>query len=606
MPLNNATREDWLATYGPRETMEYDVVVVGAGPGGLATAIRLKQLAAETGREVSVCVLEKGSEPGAHILSGAIMDPRALTELFPDWAERGAPLVQAVTRDEFLFLDQAGARATLHAFLPECFHNQGNYIISLGALTRWLARQAEALGVEIFPGFAAAEILYTEAGAVRGVATGNMGLGKDGEPTAEFQLGMELHAKYTMFAEGSRGQLGRQLIARYALDHGRDPQAYGLGIKELWQAAPGKHQPGLVVHTAGWPLDADTYGGSFLYHAEDGKIAIGLVVGLDYKNPWLSPFDEFQRFKTHPAIRQHLEGGTRIGYGARSITAGGLLSLPRLVFPGGALVGCEAGTLNASRIKGSHAAIKTGMLAAEATFAALGEGRAQDELIAYPAAFEASWLHAELRQSREFQAVVQEGPPPGHPDDRGRAVAAAQAGYPHPAVDLAPRHSGSCLPGAGQPACPDRLSQARRRACFRPPQFGVPVQHEPRREPAGASDLEGPLGTGGGEPGHLRRTGDAVLPGRRVRVRGRAGRPAPADQRSELRALQDLRHQGPDPEHRVGGAPGWRPQLQQHVSRGLHEAQAGAHIALCTKIGLAPGETAPRARRPPNRARGSP
>src|SRR5690606_29294645 len=398
-----------LETYGPRESMEYDVVVVGAGPAGLATAIRLKQLAAEAGREVSVCVLEKGSEPGAHILSGAIMDPRALSELIPDWAERGAPLSQAVTRDQFLFLDESKARATPAFFLPECFNNHGNYIVSLGAVTRWLAAQAEALGVEVFPGFAADEVLYDDAGAVRGVATGNLGLDKDGQPTPEFQLGMELLAKYTIFAEGSRGHLGRQLIERFKLDEGRDPQSYGIGIKELWQADPARHQPGLVVHTAGWPMDADTYGGSFLYHAEDGRIALGFVVGLDYANPYLSPFEEFQRWKTHPAIRKHLEGGKRIGYGARAITAGGLLSLPKLVFPGGALVGCEAGVLNARRIKGSHAAIKPGMLAAEAAFAALGEGRAQDELTAYPQAFQGSWLHSELRQAKNFKQWFKKG-----------------------------------------------------------------------------------------------------------------------------------------------------------------------------------------------------
>ncbi len=403
------TPEELLSTYGPREAMEYDVVVVGAGPAGLATAIRLKQLAAEHGREVSVCVLEKGSEPGAHILSGAIVDPKALTELFPDWADRGAPLKQAVAKDEFLFLDETGAKSTPEWLLPECFHNAGNYIVSLGAVTRWLAQQAEALGVEIFPGFAADEVLYAESGAVRGVATGNLGLGKDGQPTAEFQLGMELHAKYTLFAEGSRGHLGRQLISKFKLDEGRDPQSYGIGIKELWQADPAKHQPGLVVHTAGWPLDGDTYGGSFLYHAEDGKIAVGFVVGLDYANPYLSPFEEFQRWKTHPAIRKHLEGGKRIGYGARAITAGGLLSLPKLVFPGGAMVGCEAGFLNASRIKGSHAAIKTGMLAAEAAFDALGAGRGGDELSAYPQAFEQSWLHAELLQSKNFKQWFKKG-----------------------------------------------------------------------------------------------------------------------------------------------------------------------------------------------------
>ena len=401
--------EELLATYGPRESMEYDIVVVGAGPGGLSTAIRLKQLASQHGRDVSVCVLEKGSEPGAHILSGAIMDPRALGELIPDWAERGAPLRQPVTEDEFLFLSETGSRSTPHWLLPECFHNHGNYIVSLGNVVRWLAQQAEALGVEIFPGFAAAEVLYDETGAVKGVATGNMGLDKDGNPTGQFQLGMELHAKYTIFSEGARGQLGRQLIERFKLDDGRDPQSYGIGIKELWQADPAKHRPGLAVHTAGWPLDSDTYGGSFLYHAEEGRIAIGFVVGLDYKNPWLSPFEEFQRFKTHPAIRKHLEGGKRIGYGARAITAGGLLSLPKTVFPGGALVGCEAGYLNASRIKGSHAAIKTGMLAAEAAFAAIGEGRSRDELSAYPAAFENSWLHAELLQAKNFKQWFKKG-----------------------------------------------------------------------------------------------------------------------------------------------------------------------------------------------------
>jgi len=387
-----------------RESMQYDVVIVGAGPAGLAAAIRLKQLSSG----ISVCVLEKGSEVGAHILSGAVMDPRALDELLPDWKAKGAPLNAPVSEDRFLFLTEASSIQTPQFLLPGCFKNHGNYVVSLGSVCRWLGQQAEALGVEVFPGFAAAEVLY-ESDAVKGVATGDVGINRKGEKTEAWQPGMELHGKYIFFAEGCRGHLGRQLEARYRLREGVDPQVYGIGLKELWEVRPEVHQPGLVIHTAGWPLEADVYGGSFIYHLENRQVAVGFVVGLGYANPYLSPFEEFQRFKTHPAIRSFFEGGKRISYGARAIAAGGLQSLPRLVFAGGALVGDEAGFLNASRIKGSHCAIKSGMLAAEAAAKALGDGRAGDSLDAYPEAFRKSWLHDELHRGRNFKPWMSKG-----------------------------------------------------------------------------------------------------------------------------------------------------------------------------------------------------
>ena len=392
-----------------REAMEYDVVIVGAGPAGLAAAIRLKQLANAAKRDVGVCIVEKGSEVGAHILSGAVIDPKGLNELLPDWRTLGAPIKTEVTDDRFMILTANDAYRIPNWTLPPLMSNHGNYIVSLGNVCRWLAEQAEALGVEIYPGFAAAETLFDENGAVRGVATGDVGIAKDGAHKPGYQRGMELHAKYTLFAEGCRGSLAQELMARFNLRDGVDPQKYGIGLKELWQLAPGKHLPGLVVHTQGWPLDNSTGGGSFIYHLDDGLVAVGFVVHLNYANPHLSPYNEFQRFKTHPAIRATFEGGKRLGYGARAINEGGLQSIPKLTFPGGALIGCAAGFVNLPRIKGSHNAIKSGMLAAEAAFAALAENRSHDELVRYPAELDRSWVHDDLHKVRNVKPGLKWG-----------------------------------------------------------------------------------------------------------------------------------------------------------------------------------------------------
>jgi len=390
----------------PREAMEFDVVIVGAGPAGLATAIRLKQLAAETGQDFSVVVLEKGSEVGAHILSGAVIDPVGLNQLIPDWKEKGAPLETEVTEDKFLYLGPAGVLRLPNFAMPPLMNNHGNYIASLGQLCRWLGEQAVELGVEIYPGFAAAEVLYDDKGQVTGVATGDMGIGKDGKPTDRYTRGMELKGRYTIIAEGVRGSLAKQLIARFDLDRNSEPQKFGIGLKELWEVRSEKHKPGLVQHTLGWPLDNATGGGSFLYHYGTNLVSVGFVVHLNYQNPYLSPFEEFQRFKTHPAIRDVFEGGKRIAYGARAITEGGWQSIPELVFPGGVLVGCSAGFVNVPRIKGSHNAILSGIHAAEACFAALVEGRSHDRLDAYEEVVRSGPIAKDLRKVRNAKPML--------------------------------------------------------------------------------------------------------------------------------------------------------------------------------------------------------
>ena len=392
-----------------RESMMFDVVVVGAGPAGLSAACRLMQLSQASGQELSVCVVEKGSEVGAHILSGAIFETTALNELFPDWKEKGAPLNTPVTRDDIYIL-RSNEKATRvpHCLVPKTMHNEGNYVVSLGNLCRWLGEQAESLGVEVFPGFAAHALLFNDDGSIKGIVTGDMGLTAAGGQKDSYMPGMELHARYTLFAEGCRGHLGKELISHFKLDQGKDPQHYGLGIKELWDIDPDKHQPGLVIHTAGWPLswpmaEKGASGGGFLYHTENNQVAVGLISDLSYSNPHFNPFEEFQRYKTNPVIKQYLEGGKRVSYGARALAKGGLQSLPEMVFPGGLLIGCDAGTLNCAKIKGSHTAMKSGLLAAETVFKAIKSGsEGGDALTGFNAAFEASWLYKELYQQRNF------------------------------------------------------------------------------------------------------------------------------------------------------------------------------------------------------------
>ena len=392
-----------------RESMEFDVLIVGAGPAGLAAACKIRQLSESTGKDISVCVVEKGSEVGAHILSGAVFEPTALNELFPDWKEKGAPLNTPVTRDDiFLLKNQDKGTKVPNAFVPKNMHNHGNYIISLGNLCRWLAEQAEGMGAEIYPGFAAADVLYNDDGSVKGIVTGDMGIAEDGSQKDSYMPGMELHAKYTLFAEGCRGHLGKRLMEKFDLNAGKEPQHYGIGIKELWKIDPAKHEQGKVVHTAGWPLSENgALGGSFLYHLEDNQVAIGLITDLCYDNPWLSPFEEFQRYKQHPVVKQYLDGGERVSYGARAIAKGGLQSLPKMTFPGGLLIGCDAGTLNFAKIKGLHTAMKSGMVAAESVFEAIkGGDEGGQELANFTSKWEASWAYQELKESASFGPAI--------------------------------------------------------------------------------------------------------------------------------------------------------------------------------------------------------
>ena len=544
-----------------REAMECDVVIVGAGPAGLAAAIRLKQLAPDAG----VVVVEKGSEVGAHILSGAVIDPIGLDRLVPDWRGDDSPIKTEVSEDRFYWLSAAHAVRLPATIMPPLMSNHGNYVVSLGNVCRWLASKAEALGVEIYPGFAATEVLFDANGAVAGVATGDMGIAKDGRRKDGFTRGMELRAKYTLLAEGARGNLGKVLIERFGLGRGREPQKFGLGLKELWQVAPEQHRPGLVQHSFGWPLDGRTGGGSFLYHFDDRLVSVGFVVHLNYENPWISPFEELQRFKTHPLVRGTFEGGKRLAYGARALTEGGWQSVPKLAFPGGALIGCDAGFMNVPRIKGSHNAMLSGMLAAQHVVAALAAGRANDELADYEAAWRASDIGRDLWKVRNAKPLWSR---------LGTFLGIALGG-----LDMWTNTAGFSLFGTLRHGKPDhaalkpaaelrahRLSQARRQADLRPPLLGVPLQHQPRGGPAGA-----PQGRRSRPAEELRarrlcRSVGALLPGGRLRMGGGGRLAALRDQCAELRPLQNLRHQGPELKHHLGSARGRRwAELPQHV-----------------------------------------
>ncbi|MHC2807458.1 electron-transferring-flavoprotein dehydrogenase [Bradyrhizobium diazoefficiens] len=562
----------------PRESMEFDVVIVGAGPSGLSAAIRLKQLNAD----LNVVVVEKGSEVGAHILSGAVIDPAGLDKLVPDWREDSdCPLKTQVKDDRFYWMTGGGAIKLPNFMMPPLMDNHHCYIGSLGNVCRWLARKAEALGVEIYPGFAAAEVLYDEEGKVRGIATGDMGIGRDGKPKDSFTRGMELLGKYTLFAEGARGSLTKQLIAKFALDAKSEPAKFGIGLKEVWQIDPAKHQKGMIQHSFGWPLDLKTGGGSFLYHYDDNLVAVGFVVHLNYDDPYLSPFDEFQRFKTHPSIRGTFEGGKRLAYGARAITEGGYQSVPKLSFPGGALIGCAAGFVNVPRIKGVHNAMGTGMLAAEHVAVALAADRANDEIVEYENAWRSSSVGKDLFLARNVKPLWSKfgtvlGVALGGLDMWcNTAVRRLAVRYPV-AFQARSRDARS-----GQEPRAEELPEAGRQDLVRQAVVGIPVQHQSRGGPAGPSPgcrHEPPEDL---RARRVRRSLESVLPGRRLRVGGGGGEPALPDQRPELRPLQNLRREGPQRQHHLGSAGGRRRSELRGDVRAGQSARIWSQRVIC-------------------------